>query len=160
MARHLETTFFSEYQARRGELLDVLTPDDLALRLGGDTDTLGSLCREIGETEHGYIESFRTFRHRLDWRHPDPGIATSIDGLRGWYAELDRDLFAALDALTGADLVRRIDRDDFDATEFLPLPAQELDVYREALLIFYGKASVYLRALGRPFPGEWQRWIG
>ena len=160
MARHLEDTYLEEYVALRGQLLDAIDTEDLSLRLGGDTETLGALCREIGEIEHGYIESFRTFRHRLDWRHPDPGIATSVDGLRAWYAELDRDLLGALDALTEADLDRRIDRDDFDASQFSPRAAQELDVYREALLIFYGKASIYLRALGRKFPGDWPVWIG
>jgi hypothetical protein len=31
---------------------------------------------------------------------------------------------------------------------------------REALIIFYGKLSVYLRALERPLPGQWGDWIG
>jgi hypothetical protein len=32
--------------------------------------------------------------------------------------------------------------------------------YREALLIFYAKVHVYLKAMGKSVPGEWQWWIG
>jgi hypothetical protein len=39
------------------------------------------------------------------------------------------------------------------------LPKIQLDVYREALLIFYGKVSVHLRAIDRPLPGQWLDWI-
>jgi hypothetical protein len=41
----------------------------------------------------------------------------------------------------------------------LPLQTQ-LNVYQEALLIFYGKAIVYLRALGKTPPQQMQEWIG
>jgi len=33
-------------------------------------------------------------------------------------------------------------------------------LYREALLIFYEKVSIYLRIMGREFPGHWKAWIG
>jgi hypothetical protein len=55
---------------------------------------------------------------------------------------------------------RRIIRGDFDEEYFSPLPKIQLDVYREALLICYGKVSVYLRAIDRPLPGQWLDWIG
>jgi hypothetical protein len=38
-------------------------------------------------------------------------------------------------------------------------PTFQLEVYKEALLIFYGKASVYLKAMGKPRPQQWQEWI-
>ncbi len=41
----------------------------------------------------------------------------------------------------------------------LPLQIQ-LNVYQEALLIFYGKAIVYLRAIGEPPPQQMQEWLG
>jgi hypothetical protein len=40
------------------------------------------------------------------------------------------------------------------------LPTEQLDVYRGALLIFYGKVGVYLKAIGVTLPPQWQAWIG
>ena len=56
---------FTEYQAMRGQLLAVLTDADLAFTPGGANLPLGALCREIGETEHVYVESFKTLT--TDW---------------------------------------------------------------------------------------------
>lgn len=68
---------------------------------------------------------------------------------------------AALESLSEDDITnRRIVRTDFDIDDFVPLPKVQLDIYREALLIFYGKVSVYLRAMGRTLPPQWQAWIG
>ena len=158
---HMPATYFDEYQGLRVELLDVLSDGDLETTLGGTTETLGWICREIGEIEHAYAASFRTFRQTFDYRHADPTVEHSVSALRTWYAELDRDLMTAVESLTEDDIgSRRIVRDDFEAEFFSPLPAVQLDTYREALLLFYGKASVYLRALGRPLPGHWPDWIG
>ena len=85
----------------------------------------------------------------------------SVEALREWYADLDRRLAVELEALTADDVAtRRVTRHDYDVEEFAPLPPQQLDIYREALLIFYGKVSVYLRAMGKVLPGHWQPWIG
>jgi hypothetical protein len=65
-----------------------------------------------------------------------------------------------LEALSAEDVSeRRIEGADFDPGAFAPLPTVQLDIYREALLIFYAKASVYLRALGIALPGDWPSWI-
>jgi hypothetical protein len=158
---HLDATYFAEYQVLRNELVDILVDGDLAYRPGVAAFSLGELCREIGEIEHSYVEAFRTFRQEVEWRNPDPRMERSVDALREWYADLDRRLAAALEALTADDVAsRRVTRHDFDVEEFAPLPPQELDIYREALLIFYGKVSVYLRAMGKVLPGHWQPWIG
>ena len=158
---YLADSFFPEYQALRDPLMEILRDEDLGLRLGGETMSLGELSREIGEIEHAYVESFRTFRQDFSYRNPDPALERSVDALRAWYAELDRDFMAAVAALSEDDIAtRRIIRGDFDEDFFSPLPKIQLDVYREALLIFYGKVSVYLRSIGRPLPGNWPDWIG
>jgi hypothetical protein len=158
---HLEATFFAEYQALRDQLMSILTDEDLARDLGGGSRTLASLCREIGDIEFAYVESFRTFRTDFGYRNADPALERSVPALVTWYAELDRDLTAALDALSEEDvLTRRIVRGDFDEDFFSPLPRVQLDIYREALLIFYAKVSVYLRAMDRALPGIWSDWIG
>ncbi len=158
---HMPATYFSDYQALRNELMAILTDDDLGMRIGGASASLGALCREIGEIEHTYVESFRTFRQDFGYRNSDPLLETSVEALVSWYEELDRELTDAIEALSEDDIAnRRIVRDDFDVSDFSPLPSIQLDIYREALLIFYGKVSVYLRAMGKELPGHWPHWIG
>jgi hypothetical protein len=158
---HLPKTYFAEYQGLRNELMELLTDDDLAFRPAVGTFSLGELCREIGDIEHSYAEALRSFEQDFDWRHPDPKVERSVGALTAWYAELDRDLMAAIQGLTEDDIAhRRIQRHDFDVEGFAPLAAQELDIYREALLIFYSKVSIYLRAMGRDLPQRWAHWIG
>jgi hypothetical protein len=157
---HLPATYFAEYQLLRDELIQMLGDSDLTFRPGGATSSLGELCRQIGDIEHSYVEALRTFRQDFDWHNADPRVESSVEALSSWYAELDHDLLAAIDALTEEDIAnRRIRRSDFDVDDFTPLPAQELDIYREALLIFYGKVSIYLRLMGRTLPPHWVAWI-
>lgn len=47
-------------QELRRQLLGVLTDADLGFRPAEGCLMLGELCREIGEVERAYIESFRT----------------------------------------------------------------------------------------------------
>ena len=158
---YLAESFFPDYQGLRDQLMAILVDEDLGLRLGGETMSLGELCREIGEIEHTDVESFSTFGQDFSYRNPDPGLERSVAALNAWFAELDRDLMTAVGALSEEDIAsRRIIRGDFDEEYFSPLPKIQLDVYREALLIFYGKVSVYLRAIDRPLPGQWLDWIG
>ena len=158
---YLAETYFPEYQLLRDQLMDILDDEDLVQRLGGETASLGALCREIGEIEHAYVESFRTFRQDFTYRNADPGLEHSVAALKAWYADLDRNLMAAVEALSEDDIAnRRIIRGDFDEDYFSPLAKQQLDVYREALLLFYGKVSVYLRAMDRRLPGHWPDWVG
>ena len=158
---HMPATYFAEYQELRGELMGILDDDDLAYRVSGTGVSLGALCREIGEIEHSYVQSLRTFRQDFGYRNPDPLLESSVTALTAWYADLDRELASAVEALSEDDIAnRRIDRNDFDIGDFSPLPSVQLDIYREALLIFYGKVSVYLRAMGRALPGHWEAWIG
>ena len=158
---HLAATYFAEYQLLRRELTDVLRDEDLAFRPAPAAASLGELCREIGDIEHSYVEAFRTFRQDFAWRNPDPDVERQVAALSTWYSDLDRELLAALEVLTDDDVAnRRISRHDFDVEDFSPLTLQELDIYREALLIFYAKVSIYLRIMGRELPGHWGPWIG
>ena len=139
----------------RRQLLSVLDDEDLASRPAAGCLTLGELCREMGEVQHTYIESFRTFRHDFSYRH-DPHGAMSVAGMTAWYAELDRRLGEVLEGLAEQDLARSVDRGHGFAP---PVPVQ-FHIYREALLIFYAKAHVYLKALGKQVDGPWRWWIG
>ncbi len=145
---------FQHYQALRSQLLDLLTDADLAFALPGNP-TLGELCREIGETEYCYVESFRTFSLSFNYRADDPNLERDLARLREWYAQLDTNLHDAIAALSDDECeTQLIDRGGWR----IP-PRMQLEIYKEALLIFYGKASVYLKALDKPRTEQWQEWI-
>jgi hypothetical protein len=148
---------FQLYQAIRPALMQTLTDQDLDYTPGGANPPLGVLCREIGEVEQSYIDSFKTFKLDFSYRNSTPGLDRSVDQLVAWYAELDAELRAAIEGLSEEDISSRlVDRGgDFK----LPLQVQ-LNVYQEALLIFYGKAIVYLRAMGKTPPQQMQEWLG
>ena len=148
---------FEMYQAMRNQLMETLTDDDLGYTPGGANPPLGVLCREMGEVERAYIDSFKTFTLDFSYRNTTPGLEHSVAQLVAWYAELDADLKVTIEDLSEQDISSRlVDRGgDFK----LPLQIQ-LNVYQEALLIFYGKAIVYLRALGKTPPQQMQDWIG
>lgn len=140
----------------RRDLLSVLTDADLAFRLPGRNGTLGELCRESGEIEQAYINGFKHFKQDFDYRHPDPAVTTQVDKLRAWLESLDKDLVETLKALDEADLQKPVDR----GYGFAPSVTMNFHIYREALLIFYAKANVYLKALDKRVPGKWAWWIG
>jgi hypothetical protein len=151
--------YFPEYQALRGQLTGILADDDLSYRVGGMNPSLGALCREIGEIERSYVESFKTFRLDFEYRNADPRLESSVAALSSWYADLDSELTAVIQGLSEDDVANRtIDRTDFPG--FTPHPRVQLDIYKEALLIFYSKIDVYLRALEKTPPEQWRKWIG
>jgi len=43
---------------------------------------------------------------------------------------------------------------------FTPSVYVQFLIYHEAVLIFYAKASAYLKALEKPYPDEWKVGIG
>ena len=144
------------YTALRDELMASLTDDDLAFRPGGENPSLGELCRELGETQHAYVQSFKTFEIDFSYRVNDDSYSKSVDKLKSWYAVLDQQLEEELETIDDGDVANiMMDRGGYE----VPLPIS-LDILREALLIFYGKASVYLRSLGKDLPGQWRQWIG
>jgi hypothetical protein len=150
-----EFDILHETQHIRAELMDAVTDADLAYKLPGDNPTLGALCREMGQVEHTYTGSFRTLKH--DWTYPavDPGMETSVAQLKAWYATLDADLENTLLAYKDRDIQSLV------VDRGWPMPfGGQFHTYREALLIFYGKATCYLRALGKPLPEQMRGWIG
>lgn len=138
----------------RDELFAVLTNAELAFSPGGGNPPLGELCVRLGETAHTYAESFRTFKADFSYRCEGAALARNVDRLQAWHGEKDTALATALAQLTAADANRTIARDG----EQIPL-AEHLLVYNEALLLFYGKVYVYLRAMGRKLPNKWGDWV-
>lgn len=141
--------------ALREQMMPLLTDADLAYKLPGANPTLGALCREWGEVQHAYTSSFRVFRQDFSYR-ADPELETSVARLTAWFKTLDADMVAALEALSEDDIqTKLIDRIGWS----MPVTVN-FHTYREAVLILCGRASVYLKALEKPLPEQWQTWIG
>lgn len=143
-------------QALRDQLLDMITDQDLAYKLPGNNPTLGELCEDMGRIQQIYTRSFKTFIQ--DWRYlgSKPEAPTTVASLRAWYKTLDAEMAEAINALTEEELhTKQIDRGGFTPTAFV-----HGQVYHEALLIFYAKASVYLQALEKSLTDQWRSWIG
>ncbi len=141
----------------RDHLMDMLADQELAYKLPGDNPTLGELCEEMGHIQQAYIHSFKTFKQ--DWGYCDsqPEATNSVASLNAWYTKLDAELVEALSGLSEDDVhTKQIDR----GHGFTPCPYVQFHVYREALLIFYAKASVYLKALEKQCTDQWTGWIG
>src|SRR5262245_6063059 len=141
--------------AMRSELMNALSDTDLAFTPGGQAMTLGALCREMGEIEHSYLESFQTFKQNFDYHNTESGLESSIAKLKAWNQKLDDDMKAALSAYSDEDLNKTIER---PSGYQVPIEMQ-LDIYLQALLIFFGKATIYLRAMNKPLPKSIQDWI-
>jgi hypothetical protein len=145
------------HHSMRDHVLTVVSDADLAYKLPGQNPTLGELLVELGDIEGIYSHSFETLT--LDWAHrqlPPPAPIT-IASLQDWFAAQDAAMSTALSRFTEEDLhVDRIDR----GHGFIASPHVQHMIYREAVYIFYGKLSVYLKALERDAGEEWAAWVG
>lgn len=142
--------------AMRLTLLDTLSDADLAFNPGGANVSLGALCVEMGEVEHAYIQSFQTFTQDWSYHAEDPALATSVSALRAWYQQLDGELQSTLAGLSDEDVKKTIDRGGGFS---MPVDLQ-MDVYLQALLIFFGKVTVYFKAMNKPLPQQVREYIG
>ena len=144
------------YTGLRDELMAALSDDDLAFSPGGANPSLGELCRELGETQYAYAQSFKTFAVDFSYRTNDDGYLKSVAKLQSWYKQLDAELEAAVNAVTDDDVAnKQMERGGYQVPVHI-----SLDILQEALLIFYGKVSVYAKAMGLPLTQTWKDWIG
>jgi hypothetical protein len=142
--------------ALRTQMMDSLTDADLAFKFPNNP-TLGELCRDMGNTERLYIDSFKTFKMNWGAGSADAGIENSVARLKAWYKALDEEFDSVLKAIPQSDMQSKtVDR---GGGFLMPLGGQ-FHTYREALLIFCGKSSVYLRAMNKPLSEQFRTWIG
>jgi hypothetical protein len=141
--------------ALREQLFDMLSDSDLGYFPGGGNPTLGQVLRSMGVMQSSYSNSFRAFRLDTSQQDTLPAVETSVTRLRGWFKSLDADLKEALEGLSEDDIQnRKVDRSGWEISV-----TYQFHIFREALLIFYGKISVYLKALGKTYPEQWEEWI-
>ena len=148
---------FRLYQRMRMQLMQMVTDKELLFSPGGANPPLGVLCREIGEVERAYIDSFKQFSIDFSYRNSEPGLERSVSRLVTWFAALDEELQATIEGLSEEDIQqRKVDR----GGDFRIPVRHQLAIYQEALIIFYGKVSVYLKVMGKALPEHWHEWIG
>lgn len=140
----------------RTQLIDILTDADLAFSPGGQNVNLGALIREMAETEYSYIQSLKTLKQDWSSSNTDADLENSLDRIKAKYQALDEEMKATISALSDENIAKTVDRGGGFS---MPLDLQ-LDVYLQALLIFFGKATIYLRAMNRAYPVQIQEWIG
>ena len=148
-----QANLLAETHQMRDEVLNALSDADLSFNPGGTNPTLRELILSQGAVQAAYAEAFRTFSLRFN--HAAPDSVQTLDDIKAWFMRLDVGLKSALEALTDDDLSKPVDRGGWS------LPTEvNFHIYRESLLIFAAKASVYLRALSRELPAQIGAWIG
>lgn len=141
----------------RDQLWELLADEHLAYKLPGWNPTFGELCIEMGQTQQVYSCSFLTLQHDGRVGTTLPENSTSVASFKVWFQRLDAELYGVLNGFSEAEThSKRVDR----GHGFTPSLFVQFQIYREALLIFYGKASVYLKALEIEGTEEWKQGIG
>lgn len=139
----------------RMQLLDALNDEKLLFNPGGENMTLGALCRESGDIEYSYIQSLKTFTQDWSYHNETLGIEGSVAQLKAWYQTLDDEMKALVEGFSDDDLTKTIDRGGFT----VPVDMQ-LDIYLQAQLIFFGKASIYCKTLNIEMTPTFKEYIG
>jgi len=140
----------------RNGLVGTLTDEDLKFSPGGQTMTLGALCREMGDIEYAYLQSLKTFKQDFSYHNTELGMETSVAQLVAWYQQMDDDLKATISAFSEDDLKKTVDRSSgFQA----PVEIQ-LEIYIQALFIFFGKITIYLKIMDKPLDKTVLEYIG
>lgn len=139
----------------RIQLLTILSDADLAFSPGGQAMTFGALCRQMGEIEHSYIQSLKTLKQEWSYHHPEGEVANDVARLKAWFQTLDDEMQATITTFWDEDGKKTIDRGGGMVTvEF------QLEVYLQAILIFLGKATIYLKVMNKELPPFFQEYIG
>jgi len=139
----------------RDQALRVITGADMDATLPGNPE-LRKLLQEMGDIEHAYTESFITFKLDLSLRAPGRDNLTFGEAAVGWFAGLDRRLKEALSALSDETISgTTIDRGGWKVPVIT-----NFHIYREAILILFGKIDCYFKGLAKSLPEIWVEWVG
>lgn len=139
----------------RDGALSKLSDADLAFSPGGGCPSLGELFKALGETQHTYIESFKTLTHDWSFRNDAVGLASSVPGLQQWFGQLDEAFQQIVEGFSDDGVNKVIDRGNGVERTVL----QQLEIYNQAQLIFLGKLVVYFQAMDKPLPQSIQHYI-
>ena len=139
----------------RTGLIGQLTDDDLKFNPGGQNTSLGTLLRDFGNVEYAYVESLKTFKTDFSYCDPNVNLTTSVTALTAWFYSMDNEMKVLVSAFSDEDLKKPIGR---SGDNTMPVETQ-IEVYLQALFIFFGKAVIYLRGMDRALSPSMQEWI-
>lgn len=132
----------------RDGALSRLSDEDLDSSPGGNNCTLGYLLKELADLQHSYTESLRTFRHDLKATVATAEVAQSVEALEKLFTTLDEQMAIALSRLQEEDYERLISRSDGVRRTVV----EQLEIYNQALLIFFGKLVIYFHSMEKSLP--------
>ena len=69
---------------------------------------------------------------------------------------MDDDLKATVSAFSDEDFKKTIERE----SGFMVPIEMQLDIYLQAMLIIFGKATIYMKAMNKPLPPSMKEYIG
>jgi len=141
----------------RDQMLDLLTDADLAYKLPGANLSLGEVLHNRGNVQASYTESFHSFVQDFKMDHAPSDVGGSVAALRAWYKATDERLEAAISGYSEEDAQSRVIRRE---SGYEAAVALQFEFYSQALFIFLGKESIYLRALDKPLTKEWIEYVG
>lgn len=112
-------------------------------------------CGKWAGLSTAILRSFKTLK--MDWSCSGaPELAATVAGIRTWYGSLDDEFEAVIHGYSEADLQNRtINRGHWSSSAMV-----QFHIFREAVLMFLAKASVYLKAMRKHLSDEWRAAIG
>lgn len=142
------------YLPIRGQVLDALKDQDLYFQ-PDNLPSLGEVCVQLGEWQAAYVDGFQSFKQDFSQRNEVPERATSVAKLRDWYQEMDQAIYEAIDVMSEEVIESKgIDRGGWQASV-----EWNLRIWQECLIIFYTKAYVYFKLMGKDLPEGLSKWI-
>ncbi|MEO8609652.1 MAG: hypothetical protein ABI690_17300 [Chloroflexota bacterium] len=158
MSKYMEErgSWITGTHGMRNGLLDLFTDADLRFNPGGQNMTLGALCKEMGEIEYDYLQSLKTLKTDFSYRNTEDGLDTKVAKLKAWYESLDAEMEKVLNTFSDEDFTKSIER----ASGYSMPMSLQLEVYLQALLIFLGKLTIFMRAMNKTLPPGIQEYIG
>ena len=137
--------------------LENVSASDLEFTPPGDNAGLGELCRAMGDIAFAYAQSFRTKSMDFSITADDRRSPRNGGELSEWIRAQEGLIKEAVRRYSDEELTtNHVDR---GGGWKVPLLTQ-FHIYREALLIFFGKLDVYLRMMRKPRPQTWVQWVG
>jgi hypothetical protein len=138
----------------RGKVLTSLTDADLEFAITGNP-TLGELLADFASVEDSYANSFTDLKQ--DWSSYKPMPA--LTSVTAYQATFNASFSKVKTALSGYTTEQgktvTVNRGGWE-----PTLIQQFDTYAQAVLIIFGKLTIYLRAMGKELPERWTEWVG